>query len=150
MFQIVEIRKMEQEKEESSIEKEKSKKQKDADDSNARRNSTSSQPCEQQDSRNESSVTSATDDKPLGYSIMLRFSNAIEIRTSEDGFNSGRSYYVKVIKREPLILRALIAELHRVKRDLAAKLRFAIRRESRLRARPPGRVACRPIGFSAS
>ena len=106
MFQIVEIRKMEQEKEESSIEKEKSKKQKDADDSNARRNSTSSQPCEQQDSRNESLVTSATDDKPLGYSIMLRFSNAIEIRTSEDGFNSGRSYYVKVIKREPLILRA--------------------------------------------
>ena len=37
-----------------------------------------------------------SDDRPLGYTVMTKFVNAIEIETSEEGFNAGRSYYVKV------------------------------------------------------
>jgi hypothetical protein len=100
MFQIVEIRKMESEEEESP--EQKIEKKKTADESTASRNSSSGRPesLELNESKNTPSVSSGADDKPLGYSIMLRFSNSIEIRTSEEGFNSGRSYYVKVTSLE--------------------------------------------------
>ena len=49
-----------------------------------------------ENSRNEAStVTSCEEDRPLGYSVMIKYANSIEIRTSEEGHNSGRSYYVK-------------------------------------------------------
>ena len=35
-------------------------------------------------------------DRPFGQNTMIKFSNSIEINTSKDGVNSGRSYYVKV------------------------------------------------------
>jgi hypothetical protein len=47
-------------------------------------------------SRNDASTSASCDeDRPLGYSVMIKYANSIEIRTSEEGHNSGRSYYVK-------------------------------------------------------
>ncbi len=44
----------------------------------------------------ESSVAESSEEtRPFGYSVMIKFANAIEIRTCDDGFNSGRSFYVK-------------------------------------------------------
>jgi hypothetical protein len=49
-----------------------------------------------ENSRNDASTTaSCEEDRPLGYSVMIKYANSIEIRTSEEGHNSGRSYYLK-------------------------------------------------------
>ncbi len=52
--------------------------------------------------RTESSKNSATlsesggKDRPFGHNTMVNFSHSIEINTSKDGINSGRSCYLKV------------------------------------------------------
>jgi hypothetical protein len=89
MFQIVSIKEMETgtEKDKSSRDSKPSKPSDDVDAGDSGQESRS---------RNASSVTgSLEENRPFGYSVMLKFAKAIEIRTSDDGFNSGRSFYVK-------------------------------------------------------
>ncbi len=79
--------------------------EKGADKAKSNRNCKPSKVCEGADggdagesrSRNESSAAESVDEnRPFGYSVMIEFANSIEVRTSEDGLNSGRSFYLKV------------------------------------------------------
>ena len=94
MFEIEAIRKMETEEDENIEIKEEKLKQEPED----RDSRTSGEIC-----RSSAAPSSASrdDDKPLGYSVMIKFANAIAIKTNEEGFNSGRSYYVKARPRSP-------------------------------------------------
>ena len=88
MFEIEDIHKMEDDEEEHHEVKE-DKPKKEPEDGESRNSG--------EMSRGAASLApSIDDDKPLGYSVMIKFANTIEIVTSEEGFNSGRSYYVKV------------------------------------------------------
>jgi hypothetical protein len=85
IFQIVDVREMEDGagKAKPNRDSKAAKKSEDADDGESR-------------SRIESSAAESFDEnRPFGYSVMIKLANSIEICTSDDGFNSGRSFYLK-------------------------------------------------------
>ncbi len=39
---------------------------------------------------------------PLGHNVMLKFANSLQIKTTDDGLNCGRSYHLKASCKLPL------------------------------------------------